>query len=979
MSPDPPESPCPNPLLRSPPASVAAAGERAFDAVAAAASACGAELPVDQAWRDTARAVFGASEFVARVAERQPVAFAGLVAEGMPAPGDADALARRLEETVAATLIDSEDEHGLMRALRRFRALESARIAWRDLTGQAAIDETLAAQSALADGCIRVTLARLEVWAQARHGVPRDASGQPQSLVVLGMGKLGGGELNFSSDIDLILLYGEPGTTDGERPLEHDAYFMRLGQRLIRILDERTPDGYVFRVDMRLRPFGNSGPLVMHTAQLEQYLLTQAREWERFALVKARPISGDRASVQAVEELLRPFVFRRYLDFGAFESLRDLKSRLEREMARKGLHGNVKYGRGGIREIEFVAQAFQLIRGGREPRLRQRSLLDILAALDRMGELPPEVIADLAAAYRFLRRVENRLQARGDERVHALPRDSEGRAWLAWVLGLDGEAELNRELEKHTGRVQACFNDVFNLPGSEGDRADDDAGLGPVWEAELADDEAEAVLARAGFSEAADVRRRLETLQQSSRYRSLSATARARLDTLMPLLLADVAAVAANGRTLGRLLALIEAVARRSVYLSLLAENAAARRRLVELCAASAWIADFVTRHPILLDELIDPDSLYEPLDRAAVAAEIEEALVGVDSEDLEAQMDALRQVRQTNVLRVAAVDITGRLPLMRVSDYLTWIAEAVLEAVHRLVHSQTVARYGRPRSRVDGVEREPAFGIVAYGKLGGIELGYGSDLDLVFLYDAEGEDLGTDGERELDNSTFFARLAQRIIHFLNTPTPAGVLYEIDTRLRPNGSAGMLVSTLEAFARYQHENAWTWEHQALVRARMVVGDEALVRRFEAVRAQVLQRPRDPDKLLEEVVSMRERMRRELARGGRDRFDLKQDRGGVADIEFMVQYGVLAGASATPALAEYTDNIRLIEALAGHGHLDDDEARLLADAYRGFRTRIHRLALLDEPAVVEPDDELAGYVDAVAALWERRMGAPGTEQ
>ena len=966
----------PGPLTTTAPSAVEEEGRRALDAFERAASAVAAPLPAGLDWRDPAAAVFAASPFVARVAERRPVAFAQLLAAGMPAAGDAAAMGERLRAAVAAEVAGGDDEAGLMRALRRFRNLESARIAWRDLTGAAAIDEVLADQSALADTCISVALDYLEAWARGRHGTPRGTDGEPLSLVTLGMGKLGGGELNFSSDIDLILLYGEPGTTDGERPVEHERFFQRLGQRLIRVLDEVTADGFAFRVDMRLRPFGASGPLVMHVAQLEQYLLAQAREWERFALVKARPITGDRPSVESVEDLLRPFVFRRYLDFGAFESLRDLKARLEREVARKGLHGNVKYGRGGIREIEFVAQAFQLIRGGREPRLRARSLLTVLDVLGELGELPAATIDELAAAYRFLRRVENRLQARADERVHALPGDRAGRARLAWTLGLDDADGLERALGHHCGRVQACFAEVFNLPAATGSgEGSGELGLAPVWEGELEPDEADARLGAAGFDDPAEARRRLDNLRGSSRYRTLSATARARLDRLMPLLLADVAAVAANGDTLGRLLGLIEAVARRSVYLSLLVEHAAARRRLVELCAASAWIADFVTRHPVLLDELIDPDSLFEPLDRAGVAAEIVEALEGIEDDDLEGQMDALRRVRQTNVLRVAAVDITGRLPLMRVSDYLTWIAEAVLEAVHRLVHRQTVARYGRPRlRREDGSEVEPAFGIVAYGKLGGIELGYGSDLDLVFLHDGRGEDLGTDGARALDNGAFFARLAQRIVHFLNTPTPAGVLYEIDTRLRPNGNAGMLVSPLAAFERYQQEQAWTWEHQALVRARMVVGPPALAQAFEAVRAAVLRAPRDPAALRREVVSMRERMRRELARGDGDRFDLKQDRGGVADIEFVVQYGVLAGACATPALADYTDNIRLIEALADHGHLDAGDARLLADAYRAFRTRIHRLALLDRPAVIEPDAETAEYARAVAAFWGRFMQA-----
>lgn len=961
------------PLAAAPPPALAEAGERALEAFEQAAASAGASLPPGESWRDAARAVFAASDFTARVAARRPGEFAALLAgDGLSASATPEALDARLRARLRDTEA-AQDERALARELRRFRALEGARIAWRDLAGLADIDTILAEQAALADACIGVALEMLDAWARARHGTPRDGAGEPQSLVVLGMGKLGGYELNFSSDVDLVLVYGEPGQTDGERPLDNADYFTRLGQRLIGLLEERTADGFVYRVDMRLRPFGASGPLVVHLGQLEQYLLTQAREWERFALVKARAVTGDGATVAGVERLLRPFVYRRYLDFGAFEALRDLKGRLEREVARKGLRGDVKHGHGGIREIEFIAQAFQLIRGGREPRLRVRGLLEALAALGELGELPAGDVDDLAAAYRYLRVVENRLQAWADERVHALPGDAGTRARLAWAMGAADWEEFRVALDTHMARVHDCFAQVFNVP-DEAEAAAPADPLAAVWEGELDDATADTRLADVGFDDPAEVRRRLDALRGSSRYRTLSATARARLDRLMPLLLADAGRAAGPERTLARLLALAEAVARRSVYLALLTEHGAARERLTELCAASPWIADFVTRHPIVLDELIDPASLYEPPDRASLEAELEAATAGLDPEDLEAQMDALRQVKQANVLRVAAVDVTGRLPLMRVSDHLTWIAEAMLAAAHRLVYRQMVARHGRPRVRVDGAEREPVFGIVAYGKLGGIELGYGSDLDLVFLHDADGEDLGSDGERALDNATFFARLAQRLVHVLNTPTPAGVLYDVDTRLRPNGSAGQLVSSIAAYERYQAESAWTWEHQALVRARMLVGAECLRQRFEAARAAVLQRSRDTEALRAEVVDMRERMRRELARGGSGRFDLKQDRGGVADIEFMVQYGVLAGACATPALVEYTDNMRLLEALAAAGHLDEDDARLLMDAYRAFRTRIHRLALLDEPAVVAPDTELDHYRTAVGRLWERRMGA-----
>ncbi len=969
------ELPSPGPLAAAPPPATAQAADEALARFDQAAAAAGVALPADASWRGPARAVFGASAFVAHFAATQPQEIAELLDSGRlgraMAHGEHERLLRDYADAARA---QGGDDAALLRALRLFRRRESVRLAWRDLAGYAGIDETLAEQTALADACIRVALEHVEARLQTRHGIPRDSGGAPQRLLVLAMGKLGGGELNFASDVDLIFVYGEPGQTDGHRPLDNGDFFTRVGQQLIRLLHERTADGLAYRVDMRLRPFGDSGPLVVHVDQLEQYLVTQAREWERFALVKARPITGDAATSDAVSALLRPFVFRRYLDFGAFEALRDLKTRLERQVERKGLHGNVKYARGGIREIEFIAQAFQLIRGGHDPDLRQRSLLAVLNALAARGELAPETVDALAGAYRYLRRLENRLQAWADARTHALPSDAAACARLAWTMGARDWAALERDLAAHTERVHACFAHVFNLPNEGDAAAAEDESLARVWEGELTPDSADERLAAAGFGEPGEARRRLEALRHSSRLRSLSATARARLDRLMPLLLADIGAAEAPERNLARLLTLLEAVARRSVYLSLLTEHAAARRRLVELCAASPWIADFVTRHPILLDELIDPASLFEPPDRASVAAEIDEALAGVAADDLEAQMDRVRHVKQANVLRVAAVDITGRLPLMRVSDRLTWIAEAVLEAAHRLVYRQTVARFGRPVARFDDGEREPAFGVVGYGKLGGFELGYGSDLDLVFLHEG-GTDLGTEGARSVDNATFFARLAQRLVHFLNTPTPAGTLYEIDTRLRPNGSAGLLVSTLGAYEQYQRNAAWTWEHQALVRARMVVGSDALIEAFDAVRSRVLRQPRERAQTASTVAEMRERMVHELAKGDQQRFDLKQGRGGVADIEFMVQYGVLAGACNTPLLVEYTDNIRLLEALAEAGELEREAAALLTDAYRALRTRIHRLALLGEPAVVAPDDELEHYRQAVARIWDQWLGAP----
>ncbi|MDX1609822.1 MAG: bifunctional [glutamate--ammonia ligase]-adenylyl-L-tyrosine phosphorylase/[glutamate--ammonia-ligase] adenylyltransferase, partial [Halofilum sp. (in: g-proteobacteria)] len=555
-------------LATPPPAAAARQGERALAEFEQALERAGEDPPASPGWREAAGRVFAASEFVARLARQRPRALRDLLAGGrLLADESVDSFRERLQARVDAEVADG-DEAALMRVLRRFRVEEGVRIAWRDLAGYAGIETCLAEQSDLAESCIQLALGWLDAQLAARHGAPAGADGERESLLVLAMGKLGGRELNFSSDIDLIFVHGTPGRTGGAQPLDHGDYFTRLGQALIRVLGQRTADGFAYRVDLRLRPFGDSGPLVVHAGQLEQYLLSQAREWERFALVKARPLSGDKATRESIEALLRPFVYRRYLDFGAFEALRDLKARLEREVARKGLHGNVKYGRGGIREIEFIAQAFQLIRGGREPALRCRGLLAALDGLAGTGDVDPSEVATLSDAYRELRRVENRLQSWSDDRVHALPRDTEARARLAWTLGHADWDEFEQALQTSMGAVHECFGHVFNVE-EDGAGSTGDDGLAAVWEGELDESDAHQRLKSAGFADAGEALRRLATLRDSARYRGLSATARARLDRLLPALIADSGRGETPDATLARVLDLVEAIASRSVYLSL--------------------------------------------------------------------------------------------------------------------------------------------------------------------------------------------------------------------------------------------------------------------------------------------------------------------------------------------------------------------------------------------------------------------------
>ncbi len=935
-----------------------------WQAFSAAAQAAGVTSPTGVILEQLIL-VWAGSEFVARACIREPGLLIELVDSGDLAncytPGDwAMRLARQL-----ATV---HDESQLAAALRRFRRREMVRIAWRDLAGLADLAETLGDLTDLAEAAVGAALDRLHEEQCRRYGVPRAADGQPQQLVVLGMGKLGGRELNFSSDIDLIFTYPQQGQTDGARSISNEEFFRRLGQRLTKTLAEPTAEGFVFRVDLRLRPFGDSGPLAVSFAAFEDYCQHHGRDWERYAMIKARCIAGDREAGERLLTALRPFIYRRYLDYHAFEALRGMKALIAEDMERKGMRRNIKLGPGGIREIEFIAQAFQLIYGGREPALRERGIVRVLDTLGATGRLPKEAVHDLQQAYAFLRRVENRLQAWADQQTHHLPEAELAKQRLAFTMGYSDWDALAQELARHTDAVSRQFAQVF---GSAAEPESTHADLGETWRGDPSEDRALSLLAEHGFEASARAWNRLRALKTGFSYRTMSPRGRERLDGLIPRVLEAVRTTPQPTATLERILNLLETIARRSVYLALLTDQPPALAQLVKLCAASGWISHHLSRYPLLLDDLLNPAVLYAPLDRRQLAAELDLQLARIPADDAEEMLNALRYFKQAQVLRVAAAEVSGAMPLMIVSDHLTEIAETLLRKVLELAWIDLLPKFGQPRCVVANVERDAQFAIIAYGKLGGIELNYGSDLDLVFLHDSAGARQFTVGPRPIDNSTFFAKLVQRIISLLTTRTGAGDLYEVDTRLRPSGRAGLLVSSFEAFTEYQRHQAWTWEHQALVRTRMVAGPAVLAERFQTIRREVLQRQHDPVALRREVREMRERMRTELDSSTAEIFDLKQGRGGIADIEFMVQYEVLANACHCPDLLIFTDNIRQLDGLERLGILSTADADQLRNAYRGLRRRVHQLKLQEQPAQVS-NDVARDERDSVVRIWRQIM-------
>lgn len=933
-------------------------------------------------WAQFAR-VTAASDFVTEQCVRDPVMLLELVRSGeldrAYAPGE-------LCAQIAAVASIAETDDLLGRALRRQRARHQVRIIWRDLNRQANLIQTCRDLSDMADASID----QAYQWLYSRHcqqfGVPTGhRSGEPQQMVVLGMGKLGAVELNLSSDIDLIFAYPEGGETVGaKRPLDNQEFFIRLGQRLIKALDPMTVDGFVFRVDMRLRPYGSSGALVLSFNALEQYYQDQGRDWERYAMIKSRVVAGDQVAGEQLQDMLRPFVYRRYLDFSAIEALRTMKQLIQQEVRRKGMADNIKLGSGGIREVEFIAQAFQLIHGGRDLSLQQRPLLKVLSTLEGQGYLPPAVVSELREGYEFLRYTEHAIQTIADRQTQMLPDGAEDQARIAFMLGFDDWAAFHEKLMFWRNRIAWHFAQVIADPDEE-QGAESEVVVGgewlPLWE-EAQDEEAACrQLQEGGFTDAPKALKALAGLRGSPQLRAMQRLGRERLDAFIPRLLAQAVEHANPDLVLERVLPLVEAVARRSAYLVLLTENPGALRRLLTLFAASPWIAEQITRFPLLLDELLNEGRLFKPPLAPELAAELRERLTRIPEDDLEQQMEALRHFKLAHRLRVAASEIAGHLPLMKVSDYLTWLAEAILEQVLALAWRQTVAKYGTPL-RTDGTLCDPGFIIVGYGKVGGLELGHGSDLDLVFIHDGDPQ-AETDGPKPIDGAQFFTRLGQRIIHLLTAQTNSGQLYEVDMRLRPSGASGLLVSSLGAFARYQEGEAWTWEHQALVRARVLVGSEDVGRAFEQVRAAILGKARDLPKLRQEVSEMRAKMRDNLGSKGTAAgtganafdaaapFDLKQDAGGIVDIEFMVQYAALAWSQTHPPLLRWTDNIRILEELEHEGLMPAEDASLLREAYKAYRSAAHRQALQKDPGVI-PGDQFADERRQVMRIW-RELG------
>ncbi len=843
------------------------------------------------------------------------------------------------------------DEIALKKVLRQLRQSVMARMILRDLNGLANLTEIMQTTSFLAEVSLQFAVQHLMAWQTEIHGVPMSGSGHQQDLIIVGMGKLGGYELNVSSDIDLIFAYQEEGVTNGIKPISNQEFFTRLAKRLISIIDDVTEDGFVFRVDMRLRPYGSEGVLVSSLDALEDYYQNNGREWERYAWIKGRVVVGNK---EKLSQLLKPFVFRKYLDFGAFASMRDLKIQIQRDVVQRSLQDNIKLGRGGIREIEFIAQVFQLIRGGQDASLQIRPTLSVLELLQSKGLLEADTVVELSQAYVFLRNLEHRLMYVEDLQTQDLPKSVAAQARIALAMNFADWPSFYAQLEVYRKSVQQHFDAVFQAEATpESDKQPSHhLSMKELWEGVIADSDAEASLIKIGYAAPVETLRRLKTLHSSAKYQQLPVLSRQRFDALMPSVISLAATETNPDMTLLRMTDLMESICRRASYLALLAEYPSALHLVAKLVSASPWLASYLSQHPILLDELLDTSSLYATPDFVALSAELQRRLNETDG-DVERQMDAIRHFKNAASFRFAAKDIAGDLALETLSDYLSELADLILEFSLATVWKNLKIKH----------TEVPKFAVIGYGKLGGKELGYASDLDIIFLYDDDAPGA----------SDIYARYAQRINNWFNSLTSAGLLYETDLQLRPDGNSGLLVSSVGAFREYQLKKAWVWEHQAITRARFVAGDTVIGKAFEQIRIEVISQPRDAVKLLKEVVSMREKMR--TANPDKpDLFDLKHSHGGIIDVEFLVQFLVLKFAAQYAQLTGNIGNIALLKLCGSLGVIEIDLANKVVDAYREYRRLQHSIRLQGISQARVELSKVEQHRLAVIELWDRVLAS-----
>ncbi len=882
-----------------------------------------------------------------------------------------DAYVKKLGNLIS----DDMDISAIKNILLEVKLYETIRIAWRDLSGAALLDETLTDLSNLADAIVDLAVSSIYQSVCKVHGAPVDGKGSVQKMIVLGMGKLGAKELNFSSDIDLIFVYPETGFTNGDNSISNEEFFTKVCRQFLKFFSPGSHELNFYRVDTRLRPYGDGGPLVMSASAFEEYYQAQGREWERYAMIKARPIAGDIEEGYKLLKMLNSFIYRRYFDYGSFDSFRDMKHRITLQVKSKKLKNNIKLGAGGIREIEFFGQLFQLIRGGVEPKLQERKILKVLDLLEAHQCINQAARGDLKESYEFLRMVENRLQAYADRQTHDIPENKDQQMVLALSMGHECWDDLKKELDAQMQKVHHHFNQL--LVSEEQETADQETqDLKEIW-VNINDPQSTADAKTIGkFEEPDRVISILRSLEEHPNTKQLTPNGRKKLAILIPVLVKKIGEQDEPEALLIKLVDLIITIERRTCYLSLLIENKGALETLITLATKSPWIISFLARHPALLDELMHPASLYAPPGKAALQEQMQVRMSSIPSDDLEILLEELCIFRQVNMLRVSAADVSGNYPLMKVSDHLTWIAETVLAQVLKIAWDIVTQKYGTPQGisrSSNGMENidQCGFAIVAYGKVGGLEMGYKSDIDIVFLYKAE--DGMTQGEdKSIEAIRFYSNLGTRIINALTMHTPAGTLYGADMRLRPGGNSGTIVSHIDAYEEYLKKEAWTWEHQALIRARCITGDKSICEQFEKIRKNILIQKRDAQTLKKEVGEMRERMREDRLKYTQGRFDLKQSQGSIVDIEFLVQYLILKHAHIYPDLTIWPDNMRLLESLDAEGIITGCESERLQDAYISMRKTIHRRNL-QEKALQLPEEQFSETRGHVREIYEKYLG------